>query len=327
MTIWCLQPALGTCKGHKPHNEDAVNYTYPLDTHTREASGALFVVADGVSSSRYGRVASRVAVSEVIARYYDASGETIEARLVAAVRQVNRLLYDQYHGRGKTTLTAAVFHGDDIVVASVGDSRAYWIKHGLIQRLTTDHVVPVSGKRRGDIVNKLERAMGHSMDVQPDTRRITVGKRGSLLLVTDGITYYLKDDALRQITNQNEPAAAVEEIIRRAYRAGGGDNMSIAVINVISEAVNEKAAVAHIQEVLRYPIAHEFVGDDLTPHPLPLDGDPGGVRVHHEGRRRRGTRSAASEPGVGEWWLWLVMALVAMGVIIAISAYAALTAP
>jgi serine/threonine protein phosphatase PrpC len=258
MTHWCLLPALATHRGRRrTNNEDAVNYSYPQDAATRHEYGALFVIADGVGGMQRGQHASYLAVNLLLQEYYRAAALTVEGRLQEALLRVNHEVYTQLDGCCATTIVAAVFHEYDMVIAHVGDSRAYWVSSSAIQPLTQDHTM-TDPNDKFNTQAKLSRAVGQRAAVAVEVRRYPVARRGSLLMVTDGATRYIDDAALQGIVIHHEPAAAVQTIINRANDAGGADNVSAVVVNVVGDCADESRAahhIAHLPPVLLTPDA------------------------------------------------------------------------
>ena len=101
----------------------------------------LFVVADGMGGHAAGEVASEIAVSTI----QECAPEHADAEeLGNAVKQANRDIMDAaLSGRGRpgmgTTCTAAMLEGERLVIAQVGDSRAYLLHNGALTQLTRDH--------------------------------------------------------------------------------------------------------------------------------------------------------------------------------------------
>ena len=114
----------------RDHNEDSLVVAPPL-----------FAVADGMGGHAAGEVASEIAVN-VLAELApkDLDGAVLEHAVEEANREIIRAARD---GRGRdgmgTTLTACMLENERLVIAQVGDSRAYLLHHGKLQQLTRDH--------------------------------------------------------------------------------------------------------------------------------------------------------------------------------------------
>ena len=125
-------------------NEDAFGAYTPPDPRWRAAKGAIFAVADGMDGRRIGEIASRLAVQTVIQEYYRDPSPHPTQSLERAVRMANWRINEQsrrspaHQGMG-TTLVAAVVRGNELIVANVGDSRAYLARDGSFWQITRDH--------------------------------------------------------------------------------------------------------------------------------------------------------------------------------------------
>src|SRR5437764_3565807 len=108
------------------------------------ARAPLFVVADGMGGAQAGEVASRIAVEAFQGELPD--GGSPEERLAGVAQVANRRIYDisrsehERAGMG-TTLTAVYVDEGKLVVAHVGDSRAYLFRNGELGLLTQDHTL------------------------------------------------------------------------------------------------------------------------------------------------------------------------------------------
>ncbi|MEM6530511.1 MAG: protein phosphatase 2C domain-containing protein, partial [Chloroflexota bacterium] len=252
MTQWRLQPALKTDPGRRrSNNEDAVSYVYPEDEQILGDYGAMFVIADGVGGLRGSQRASYVAVNALVHEYYRSTLPAVEDRLRDVIQQANRMVLEQFRGsKHATTIVVGVFHGREVVIAHAGDSRAYKITRNAVEQITADHTVTVrtsDGKTR----ERLGKAVGHKAALVPDIVRVPMELRSSLLLVTDGATLYLKDSDLKRIVTKYEPDRAVAEIIQRANDAGGADNVSAVVVNVVADGADLREGARYAATINR----------------------------------------------------------------------------
>src|SRR5947208_7248205 len=108
------------------------------------AHSPLFVVADGMGGAQAGEVASRLAVDEF--RRGLREGDGLEGALAQRVREANARIYERSQRRAEqagmgTTLTAIHVGPERVSVAHVGDSRAYRLRDGQLERLTEDHTL------------------------------------------------------------------------------------------------------------------------------------------------------------------------------------------
>lgn len=302
MSDFCLLPAQATDPGRsRPRNEDAVLGVYPQDAHRRQM-GPLFLVADGVGGKRDGDLASAAVAGAFADHFYQQGGQATAAALKHTINALNVQVYTHFQKRSATTLTAAVFYADAIIIAHVGDSRAYWLQGGHITRLTTDHTHPVT-QANGRVKHKLTRAIGHAATVEIDIRQVPAVPGGRLLLVTDGATRYLSDEQMAQMIAPLNPAEAVQALIDAANAAGGADNISAVVVDVLRPCPDEASARQHIH-ALNAPVT-VAPPPAFTPAPPPIP----------EPAPRRGGRAALIGVGGMVALLLVAVGLWAVGIV------------
>jgi protein phosphatase len=216
------------------------------------ARAPLFVVADGMGGAQAGEVASQLAIEAFAQELPD--GTHVEQRLAERVREANRRIHeraraDREHAGMGTTLTAAYLDQTCLVIAHVGDSRAYLMRDGRLQRLTRDHSLVGELVERGKLTEEeaaehpqrsiITRALGPEADVEVDTWTYPVNAGDVLLLCSDGLTSMVSEDDVAAILARSEPLErAGDELIAAANAAGGRDNITVVLFRV------EEAGVA-----------------------------------------------------------------------------------
>lgn len=231
----------------RSHNEDAVAAWEPDDAAELARSGCLYVVADGVGGAAAGEVASRYAADKVCYAYFAGEDPDPEARLVAAVAQAGNDIYshNQAHPERRemgTTAVAAVIRDDGLMVANVGDSRAYLLRAGTIEQLTTDHNVVARMRAQGEITddeaavhpwrNRLTRCLGTEPDVSVDTFERQLQPGDLVVLCSDGLTRHVHEDEIARIAGEGKPARAASRLVHLANDRGGEDNITVIVLSV-----------------------------------------------------------------------------------------------
>ncbi len=206
----------------------------------------LFVVADGMGGAQAGEVASRLAVDTFKGGLAD--GSDPEASLLAQVEQANERINELSHaniehaGMG-TTITAVYLGEQDMVVAHVGDSRAYCLRDGELMRLTDDHSLVDELIRQGKLTPEeaeehpqrsvITRALGPEPSVEVDVRTFRARPGDIYLLCSDGLTTMLSEDELLDLLSSNPVLRdAGEQLIAAANAAGGKDNITVVLLRV-----------------------------------------------------------------------------------------------
>lgn len=232
---------------------------------------AYVIVADGMGGYSGGATASKIAAdtlqhhldSQLDSAFFSCSPEqqqaALHASLVNAIHAANREILNAKNthphlSQMGTTLVLAVIWHDFLIVAHLGDSRAYLWNHYGLQRLTRDHSVVQemidSGQltpeqaQESNIRNHITRALGVSDHVEPIINSWKLTENALLLLCSDGLTEYLDDRAIEEVLASHRPALdCVYRFVDDANRLGGRDNISAGVLefNYRPEAQTESA--------------------------------------------------------------------------------------
>ncbi|MGH2677642.1 MAG: Stp1/IreP family PP2C-type Ser/Thr phosphatase, partial [Actinomycetota bacterium] len=206
----------------------------------------LFAVADGMGGHQGGEVASNLAL-ERLQRASDGDSD-----LADVVREANRAVFEQaaqdpgLAGMG-TTLTAVRVQDERLHLAHVGDSRMYLLRDGRLERITRDHTVVEQMVDQGRMTAEdakihpqrsiLTRALGVDEEVQVDETDVDVRPGDRVLLCSDGLTGMVNEDRILSIlTDTPNPKAACAVLIEAANQAGGQDNITAVVLDVLDEA-------------------------------------------------------------------------------------------
>lgn len=222
----------------RDHNEDSLVVTPPL-----------FAVADGMGGHAAGEVASEIAVrvlSELAPEHPD-----VEA-LGRAIEEANRaVIQAAREGRGRqgmgTTMTAAMLEGERLVIAQVGDSRAYLLHQGKLQQLTRDHSLMSDMIEAGQLTPEearthpqrsvITRALGSDAHLHPDIYEINVETGDRLLICSDGLSGMIFDDQIENTLRRvQDPQRCASQLVNEAIAAGGHDNVTVIVADVTGYA-------------------------------------------------------------------------------------------
>ncbi len=211
------------------------------------ARSPLFVVADGMGGAQAGEVASMTAVQT----FSDGLPEgPPEDALESSIGIANRIIHDRAHadpalsGMG-TTITAAAVDSrrEEVVIGHVGDSRAYRLRDGILQRLTRDHSLVEEMRRRGQITEEqaedhpqrsiITRALGPEPEVQVDIQSVPAEPGDIFMLCSDGLTTMLTDERIRVLIEEAPGLeAATRALVDEANVAGGRDNITVLIFRI-----------------------------------------------------------------------------------------------
>lgn len=210
------------------------------------------VVCDGMGGASAGDKASRL-TCDMIKTLIDnmlkkgMSDSSVKNMLVSITLAVNAKVYEMANsdkslmGMG-TTLVLALAIGNAAHIVHVGDSRAYLIRDGEINKLTKDHSFVQSMVDLGRITddeafrhpqrNYITRAIGVDRNLKVDYNIVRLEPEDKLFLCTDGFSNYFTDrDIYFMIQNDDyEIEKAVNNMIDEANQRGGSDNITAVII-------------------------------------------------------------------------------------------------
>jgi len=238
----------------REHNEDclyALNIT--LAGKNDPLPFGIFIVADGMGGHQHGEVASEVATrtlsTTLIRRLYipnfnlqpEPQSDPLQEVVQQGMREAQQAVLKLAPGGG-TTMTAAFVFGEQVTVAHVGDSRAYFVfPDGRMQIVTRDHSLVRRLQELGQISEKeaavhpqrnvLYRAIGQGEPFDADINTFPMPHPGYLLLCSDGLWGVVPElEIFRIITSTNNPSLACHHLVQAANAAGGPDNISVILV-------------------------------------------------------------------------------------------------
>jgi protein phosphatase len=196
-----------------------------------------------------GHAAGEVA-SELAIRVFDEAQitEADPEALRRAVIESNRaIIRGAQKGLGRkgmgTTLTAAIIENDQLLIAQIGDSRAYLLQDKRLRQVTRDHSLVAELISTGQITREearvhpnrsvITRALGSDLNVQPDIYELRLHLGDRLMLCSDGLNSMLSTETLQNILVENpDPQQAADALVAAANDAGGHDNITTIVVDV-----------------------------------------------------------------------------------------------
>jgi serine/threonine protein phosphatase PrpC len=241
----------------RTNNEDCFRIVEPL---------YLYVLSDGMGGEAHGEIASALAVEMVVKHCQETENDPAMTifgdmpagwsektkRLSSAVHLANKSIYDsaqahpEQRGMG-ATVTAAWIDGDRLSIAHVGDSRAYLLRSGSLQQLTSDHSLVAEQVRRGiltpaeaersDMQSVLLRALGAHPEIEVDSEEHQLFGNDVLLLCSDGLTRMVTEPEIAgTLQAEPDPAKASERLVELANEQGGADNVTAVVVHLGGES-------------------------------------------------------------------------------------------
>ena len=240
----------------RTNNEDSFRILEPMN---------LYILSDGMGGEAHGEIASAMAV-EVVAKHCAETevdpAMTIFAdmpsawsektrKLSSAVHQANKSIFEsaqthpEQRGMG-ATITAAWIDETRLSIAHVGDSRAYLLRSGNLQQLTSDHSLVAEQVRRGiltpaeaersDMQSVLLRALGAHAEIEVDVGRAhIVWQRRAFALLRRPDAHGHRTRDRRHAASRADPTRAAEHLVELANEQGGADNVTAIVVRIGEE--------------------------------------------------------------------------------------------
>ena len=216
------------------------------------AEETLFVVADGMGGHNAGEVASALAVTTLKAGARLGIDDAEVFREL--VQQANSAIYtaslddSTQSGMGTTVTALSIVEGEEprVLVANVGDSRAYLWRSGALSRLSVDHsyvqelvnegIITPEAARVHPRRNIVTRALGidRSVNVDVFTHFVRTGDR--IVLCSDGLVDEVADTEIAKVLGQHtDPQETAEALVMVANTNGGRDNTTVIVVDVLDD--------------------------------------------------------------------------------------------
>lgn len=228
-------------------NEDCFEVWSPEAGAEAPPADALVVVCDGMGGSNAGEVASHMTAQAVVREFTShPTGDPAQV-LTSAVETANTEVWDlsrsrtDLNGMG-TTCTALAVKDGQVMVAHVGDSRAYLVRAHRATQLTSDHSLVAQLVARQQLTpeearhdprrNVVTRSVGVGPEVEVDL--VTVGEPlqngDTLVLCSDGLHGQVSDDEIAGAAMGESLELACRELIELANDRGGPDNITVAML-------------------------------------------------------------------------------------------------
>ena len=218
----------------------------------------LFIVSDGMGGAFAGALASKIVVETLpvllkkkMQGIPDMAMPDAAERLIAAIAELSDHVQTETKGEPGlagmgATVVVALVRLPQVLIGHMGDSRAYLLRGGRLEQLTTDHSIMQLLIDQGEITpeealahpsrGQLTRAVGMEGEALPEVRAITLEPGDRLLLCTDGLTGMVSDEIISAILNRDlSPADMCKQLIAAANRAGGNDNITAVIINMLPD--------------------------------------------------------------------------------------------
>lgn len=230
----------------------------------------LFIVADGMGGHKAGEVASRMVVESMVEYWIKMKLKKTPAflaplnkelsqranHLINSIHIANMLVHEaqkklEYLQMG-STVTALLTEGNSFWVANVGDSPVFLTDKKKIVQISEEHSIAAEQRSMGlqkafnssnkSLKNTLTRVIGMHENVEVFIKKISPEVGDIILMCSDGLTNYMPEESIIKVLNHPFMTleSKVKALIDGANQGGGGDNITVVLIEVIAESRIEK---------------------------------------------------------------------------------------
>ena len=226
-------------------DEDAAGY-FESKNHI-----PLMMVCDGIGGHNAGEIASAMALMSIGQAWEKTEFNDIEEVyqwLIQKITEANEAIftrsaqYEDLYGMGTTVVVASII-GNQLMIANVGDSRAYVLRNFQLKQLTEDQSLVNALLKSGEITpeeaenhpnkNIVTQSLGVTSSVEIDFVRMTIKNEDTLILCSDGLSDMLSLEEIRNVMNHySDVEQQVEKAVQEANEAGGRDNITVAIAKI-----------------------------------------------------------------------------------------------
>lgn len=220
--------------GKKSRNDDSYGVYVPEEASLRH-KGIAMAIADGMSSSDRGKVASEMCVRAFFEDYYATHDSwTVKKSAALVLKALNSWLVAQNNALTMdgsdlvSTLTGAILKAGTLHVFHIGDSRLCLVRNATFEQLTSDH--RSEGRRSKNV---LFRAMGSQAQLEIEYQAYPLSNGDVLLFTTDGVHDYLPSTRLAELLARSGSLQDIaQSIAQEAIANGSPDNVTCQVVRV-----------------------------------------------------------------------------------------------
>lgn len=213
------------------------------DSYVARPDIGLWAVADGMGGHERGDEASRLIASRLEALTPPDSAPTFLRAVEGAVLACDQEVAAWPEGTSGSTVVALLAFGGHFALLWAGDSRAYRLREGRLERLTVDHSLVQELVAAGELTpeaarhhpyrNRITRAVGVGHGLELDRLQGELAAGDLFLLCSDGLTGELRDDEIASLLAADAPDAAADRLIARALESGGQDNVTLVLVGIM----------------------------------------------------------------------------------------------
>lgn len=232
----------------RSNNQDHHTRVRATNPDSWKRRGHIFMVADGMGAHAVGELASKMACDNIPHTYYKLRNGDPREAILKSYQEVGAEIHRKasanrdFQGMG-TTCTSLIFLPEGALIAHVGDSRAYRIRHNQIDQLSFDHSLVWEVVRANRLTheeaqlvvpkNVITRSLGPEPKVEVDIEGpLDVHPGDVYLLCSDGLSGPVNDRELGVFSGQFHPDDACRYLLHLANLRGGHDNITVVIAHI-----------------------------------------------------------------------------------------------
>jgi eukaryotic-like serine/threonine-protein kinase len=236
MSISMLKATIShaTDKGTKNDNEDFVGAIIPNEPQLTH-KGIVAAIADGMSGSDAGKIASQSCVGSFLSDYFSTPDSwSVKQAGQKILSATNSWLYSQGQIRYQSTkgmvstLSIIILKSTTAHIFHIGDSRIYRLRKSNLEQITRDHRILTSQDK-----SYLNRAMGIEPRLEVDYKALPIEQDDLFLMTTDGIHDFIDDKILKKLLGEETDLTLLaEQILQQAKANNSDDNLTCQLLRV-----------------------------------------------------------------------------------------------
>jgi PPM family protein phosphatase len=232
----------------RSNNQDSYTAVRASHSEVWRQRGHVFLVADGMGAHAVGELASKMACDLIPHSYLKMRTGIASEAIAKSFREVSLRIHSRasanrdFQGMG-TTSSALLLLPDGALIAHVGDSRVYRIRHNRIDQLSCDHSLAWELVRRNHLTaeqanlsvpkNVITRSLGPEVEIEVDIEGPLPVELGDVyLLCSDGLSGPVNDEEIGAFASSFHPRDACRYLISLANLRGGLDNITVQIVRI-----------------------------------------------------------------------------------------------
>ena len=211
-----------------------------------ESQAVVLAVADGMGGEAGGGIAAQIVIDGI--EQWQIGRHATEKDLIRILEQAGKQIMEKAKEKPGlmdmgTTATVVLVRDKTAYWSHAGDSRLYRFRTGFLEQITTDHTFVEDLVAEGTLSrqeadrhplgNMLDQCVGCT-NLKPESGRFGLIPGERLLLCSDGLTRHLSGPQIQTALESGTPRQTVAVLIDQALSAGGKDNVTVVIMDIVA---------------------------------------------------------------------------------------------